>query len=96
MESRLVPIPRSGIATRFPSGSPPSTAGSPDHSIGMTFAELIALADRLCLVDALNLDGDGSTTTMVVVVGGMVVNRPSDTTSPRPVSDAILVQPRHQ
>ena len=47
----------------------------PDHSVGMTFAELLALCNRLDLVDALNLDGGGSTT---MVVKGEVVNKPSD------------------
>jgi hypothetical protein len=63
----------------------------PDHSVGMTFAELLVLCDRLGLRDALNLDGGGSTT---MVVQGRIVNRPSDATGPRPVSDAILVKAR--
>jgi len=63
----------------------------PDHSVGMTFAELIALANRLELQSVLNLDGGGSTT---MVVAGEIVNRPSDATGPRPVSDAILVKAR--
>jgi exopolysaccharide biosynthesis protein len=33
----------------------------PDHSIGMTFAELVGLCARLDLRDAINLDGGGST-----------------------------------
>ena len=60
----------------------------PDYSIGMNFAELQRLADRLQLTDALNLDGGGSTT---MVIKNQIVNRPSDPTGPRPVSDAILV-----
>jgi hypothetical protein len=60
----------------------------PDYSNGMNFAELQRLADRLDLTDALNLDGGGSTT---MVVRGKVVNRPSDPTGPRAVSDAIVV-----
>jgi Phosphodiester glycosidase len=63
----------------------------PDRSLGMTFAELMALANRLELQNALNLDGGGSTT---MVVGGEIVNKPSDATGPRPVSDAILVKAR--
>ncbi len=59
-----------------------------DYSIGMTFADLQRLCDRLALTDALNLDGGGSTT---MVVQGRVVNRPSDPGGPRPVSDAIVV-----
>lgn len=60
----------------------------PGRAEGMTFAELQVLCRRLALVDALNLDGGGSTT---MVVDGAVVNRPSDLTGPRSVSDAILV-----
>ena len=57
----------------------------------MTFADLERLCDRLDLTDALNLDGGGSTT---MVVNGRIVNKPSDATGPRPVSDAILVSLR--
>ena len=60
----------------------------PTHSVGMTFAELLVLCERLDLVDALNLDGGGSTT---MVAKGAIVNRPSDAAGPRPVSDAIVV-----
>jgi hypothetical protein len=60
----------------------------PDHSLGMSFADLERLVDRLDLTDALNLDGGGSTT---MVVGSQVVNRPSDPTGPREVSDALVV-----
>jgi hypothetical protein len=60
----------------------------PDYSIGMTFAELQGLSDRLRLTDALNLDGGGSTT---MVIRDRIVNRPSDVAGPRQVSDALLV-----
>jgi exopolysaccharide biosynthesis protein len=63
----------------------------PAYSVGMTFAELIALCNRLDLNDAINLDGGGSTT---MVVKDVIVNKPSDATGPRPVSDAILVMAR--
>jgi len=63
----------------------------PDYSVGMTFADLQQLCDRLDITDALNLDGGGSTT---MVVRGRVVNRPSDPLGARPVSDAIVVLPR--
>jgi hypothetical protein len=62
-----------------------------DHSVGMTFADLLRVCDRLDLRDALNLDGGGSTT---MVVQGKVVNQPSDAAGPRAVSDAILVKLR--
>jgi exopolysaccharide biosynthesis protein len=60
----------------------------PELSVGMTLVELQALANRLGLVNALNLDGGGSTT---MWVQGQVVNKPSDPTGPRKVSDALLV-----
>jgi exopolysaccharide biosynthesis protein len=58
-------------------------------SLGMSFAELQGLARRVGLVDALNLDGGGSTT---MVVNGAVMNHPSDPTGPRKVSDAIVIR----
>jgi len=66
---------------------------NPDVSVGMSFTELQKLAAGLNLDNALNLDGGGSTT---MVVGGMVVNHPSDKTGPRKVSDALLVVPRQR
>ncbi len=63
----------------------------PEHSVGMNFADLGRLSDRLRLSSALNLDGGGSTT---MVVQNRIVNRPSDPTGPRRVSDAILVRTR--
>jgi hypothetical protein len=66
----------------------------PQLSVGMTLDELRALAHRLGLVNALNLDGGGSTT-MWVKDGqtGSVVNSPSDLAGPRKVSDALVVTP---
>lgn len=63
----------------------------PGRAVGLTFADLQVLLARLDLVDALNLDGGGSTT---MVVRGEVVNRPSDLAGPRPVSDALVVHAR--
>ena len=60
-------------------------------SLGMNFAELQGLVTRLGLVEALNLDGGGSTT---MFVQGAVVNHPSDAGGPRRVSDAIVVKAR--
>jgi hypothetical protein len=60
----------------------------PEHSVGMTLLELRALAERIGLVNALNLDGGGSTT---MWAAGQVVNKPSDPAGPRKVSDALLV-----
>jgi exopolysaccharide biosynthesis protein len=60
----------------------------PQLSVGMTLDELRTLAHHLGLVNALNLDGGGSTT---MWVQGQVLNSPSDATGPRKVSDALLV-----
>jgi exopolysaccharide biosynthesis protein len=62
----------------------------PKLSSGMSLFELQSLARRLRLVDALNLDGGGSTTMWVT---GAIVNSPSDAAGPRKVSDALLVFP---
>ena len=62
----------------------------PQWSIGMTLAELAELMRDFGCQEALNLDGGGSTT---MVVQDRVVNRPSDATGERPVSDAILLFP---
>ncbi len=61
---------------------------NPVLSLGMTFGELQKLAQQLNLYYALNLDGGGSTT---MVVGGKIVNHPSDPQGPRAVSDALVV-----
>jgi exopolysaccharide biosynthesis protein len=42
-------------------------------------------------VEAINLDGGGST---AMVIRNKLVNKPSDVGGERPVSDAILVFPR--
>ena len=60
----------------------------PEKSVGMTIAELTALLRELGAVEALNMDGGGSTT---MVVRDRVVNNPSDLAGERPVGDAILV-----
>jgi hypothetical protein len=60
----------------------------PERSVGMTIAELAALLRELGAVEAINMDGGGSTT---MVVRGRVVNGPSDLTGERPVGDALLV-----
>jgi exopolysaccharide biosynthesis protein len=59
-------------------------------SVGMSLDELARLLLEYGAIDAMNLDGGGSTT---MVVKGRIVNQPSDATGERPVSDAILVLP---
>jgi exopolysaccharide biosynthesis protein len=61
----------------------------PASSIGMSLDELARFLIEFGAIEAINLDGGGSTT---MVVKGEIVNRPSDPTGERPVSDAILVR----
>lgn len=60
----------------------------PELSVGMTIAELAALLIELGAVEAINMDGGGSTT---MALRGRVVNSPSDVTGERAVGDALLV-----
>lgn len=62
----------------------------PTHSLGMTIVELAIALRRLGAVEAMNLDGGGSST---LVVGGRLLNLPSEETGERPVADALLVIP---
>lgn len=65
--------------------------GRSTRSMGTSVAETAALARDLGMVDAVNLDGGGSTT---MVARGQIVNQPSDAAGERPVGDAFLVLPR--
>jgi exopolysaccharide biosynthesis protein len=58
------------------------------YSEGMTLQELGAYLLAHGAVDALNLDGGGSTT---LVIRGQIVNRPTDANGERPVANALLV-----
>jgi hypothetical protein len=58
----------------------------PPYSDGMSLAELTWLFQRLGATDALNLDGGGST---ALVIGGALVNRPSDAAGERAVGNAL-------
>src|SRR5688572_10425209 len=60
----------------------------PGYSEGMTLQELGEYLLAHGMVDALNLDGGGSTT---LVVRGEIVNRPTDASGERPVANALLV-----
>ena len=60
----------------------------PEVSVGMTLQELAEYLLSLGAVDAMNLDGGGSTT---MFLDGKVVNTPSDKEGERKVGDAILV-----
>ncbi|UEL29224.1 phosphodiester glycosidase family protein [Pseudarthrobacter sp. L1SW] len=67
--------------------------GRQTASLGLSIKEAADVARSLGMVDAINLDGGGSTT---MAVGGQVVNRPSDASGERPVGDAILALPRRK
>ena len=60
----------------------------PDWSAGMSLDEMTWLFRSLGASDALNLDGGGST---AMVVGGTVVNRPSDREGERAVGNALAL-----
>jgi exopolysaccharide biosynthesis protein len=62
----------------------------PGVSAGMTLPELADLLLEFGALEAINLDGGGSTT---MVVNGKLVNKPSDPAGERPVSDALLILP---
>jgi hypothetical protein len=59
-------------------------------SVGLTIDELRAVLKSLGARDAINLDGGGST---ALVLGGRLVNHPSDPTGERAVGDAVVVLP---
>jgi exopolysaccharide biosynthesis protein len=63
----------------------------PGESIGMSLTMLADLLLEFGAVEAINLDGGGST---AMVIRNKLVNKPSDATGERPVSDAILVYSR--
>lgn len=60
----------------------------PGVSVGMSLQELAEYLFSLGAVDAMNLDGGGSTT---MFLDGKVVNSPSDKEGERKIGDAILV-----
>ena len=60
-------------------------------SIGMSLTELAYFLKSLGAVEALNLDGGGSTT---MVINGSVVNRPANGYE-QSVGDAIIIKPRN-
>ena len=64
--------------------------GRSAQDLGLSIPEAADVARSLGLVDAINLDGGGSTT---MVVDGQVISHPSDATGERPVGDALLIQP---
>src|SRR5262249_17441488 len=62
----------------------------PGVSEGVTIEEGAHLMQQLGAVDALNLDGGGSS---AMAVDGVLVNHPSDAAGERPIGDAVIVTP---
>jgi hypothetical protein len=60
-------------------------------SVGMTLGEAAAMMRKLGAWNAMNFDGGGSTT---MVVGGAVVNAPSDASGEREVGNALVLVKR--
>ena len=65
--------------------------GRSTEDLGLSIPEEADVARSLGLVDAINLDGGGSTDHGA---DGQVINQPSDPTGERPVGDALLVSPQ--
>jgi exopolysaccharide biosynthesis protein len=61
------------------------------HSAGLSILEAAQVMQSLGAVTAMNLDGGGSTT---LVLGGRVMNQPSDASGERADGDVVLVAPR--
>jgi exopolysaccharide biosynthesis protein len=64
--------------------------GIPGVSEGLTLTEEAELMRGLGAVDAMNLDGGGSTS---FVVNGQTINDPSVATGARPVGDSVVIVP---
>lgn len=62
--------------------------GRQGHSLGMSLPELVTFLEALGAVDAINLDGGGSS---IVVLRGRAANRPSDEAGERPVVNALAL-----
>lgn len=63
--------------------------GRSEQAAGMTLVELQRLLVDLGCVDAINLDGGGSTSMWIRAQG--IINKPSDKTGERPVANALLI-----
>lgn len=67
--------------------------GRSSSAAGMNLYEVQVLLDKFGCLDAINLDGGGSTTMWFRSDGkGRILNKPSDTTGERPVANAIILR----
>jgi hypothetical protein len=57
--------------------------------LGLSIPETAAVARSLGIVDAINLDGGGST---AMAIHGSLISHPSDASGERPVGDAIVIR----
>ena len=64
--------------------------GRTDEAAGMSLPELQAFLLSLGCLEAINLDGGGSTTMWTRAQG--IVNRPSDKSGERPVANALIIR----
>ncbi|HXL03015.1 MAG TPA: phosphodiester glycosidase family protein [Candidatus Atribacteria bacterium] len=62
---------------------------NPAHSVGLTIPELVEELKNYRVVNALNLDGGGSTT---FYLQGQILNQPSDLLGERKVSTAFIIR----
>jgi exopolysaccharide biosynthesis protein len=66
--------------------------GRRETAAGMDLHDVQAFLISLGCVDAVNMDGGGSTTMWIHGVnGGRIVNHPSDRTGERPVANALVI-----
>ncbi len=65
--------------------------GRSESSVGMDLIQLANMFSQWGCEYAINFDGGGSTT---MVVGGELINTPSDDTGERPVSNVLLIRER--
>jgi len=63
--------------------------GRKSNASGMNLIELQAILLKLNLINAMNLDGGGSTT---MILNGKIVNQPSDKSGERKVANAIIIR----
>jgi len=82
--------PRSCIAKTSDSILPIAVDGRAENADGMTLYELQEFLLGLGCVDAVNLDGGGSTTLYTRERG--IINQPSDSSGERPVANAIIIR----
>jgi hypothetical protein len=63
--------------------------GRQPAELGLSIPETAAVARSLGMVEAINLDGGGST---AMVIGGSLISHPSDAAGERAVGDAIVIR----